>query len=130
MKHDAVEPVPVGQTSEAAPAGNTSVGDNAPKHNVADFLSRVVAWPEAGTPGFINLHWTFPAHAGMGGKPFTNLSDALSFIDQAKQPAHIKDLYFCLSLQAKTGPGRNGEPTALRKAAHALTLKAVWLDIE
>ena len=59
----------------------------------------------------------FSSHSGMGGKPFTHLSDALSFIERAKnQPADIKDLYFCLSLQAKTGPIRNGKPTALRKA--------------
>jgi hypothetical protein len=67
----------------------------------------------------------------MGGKPFTDLSDALSFIEWAKnQPADIKDLYFCLSLQAKTALGRNGEPTALRRAANAVALKAIWLDID
>jgi hypothetical protein len=67
----------------------------------------------------------------MGGKPFTNLSDALSFIESAKnQPADIKDLYFCLSLQAKTGPTRKGNPTALRRAANAVALKAIWLDID
>ena len=49
------------------------------------------------------MHWTFPSHKGMGGKPFTDLSDALSFIEWAKsQPEVFKDLYFCLSLQAKS----------------------------
>ena len=67
----------------------------------------------------------------MCGEPFTDLSDALSFIDWAKnQPADIKDLYFCLSLQAKTGLMRRGKPTALRRAVSALALKAVWLDID
>ena len=99
--------------------------------DVADFLSRVVPWPEPGTPGFINVHWTFPSHGGMGGKPFAELSDALSFIERAKnQPAVIKDLYFCLSLQAKTGLARNGEPTASRKRENAVALKAIWLDID
>jgi hypothetical protein len=67
----------------------------------------------------------------MGGKPFTDLPDALSFIEWAKnQPADIKDLYFCLSVQAKTGLGRKGKPTALRRAANAVALKAIWLDID
>ena len=39
-------------------------------------------------------------------------------------------MYFCLSLQAKTGPLRNGKLTALRKAANAVALKAIWLDID
>ena len=106
------------------------MSDNADKH-VADFLSRVDPWPEQGTSGFINVHWTSRSHKGMGGKPFTELSDALSFIEWAKsQRADIKDLYFCLSLQAKTGLARNGESTALRRAANAVALKAIWLDID
>ena len=91
----------------------------------------MVPWPQPGTSGFINVHWTFPSHRGMGGKPFTQLAEALPFVELAKsQPADIKDLYFCLSQQAKTGPGRNGELTAVRKAANALALKAIWLDID
>ena len=76
----------------------------------SEFLSRVAPWPEPGTPGFINIHYTFPTHPGMGGRAFTDLSDALSFIEWAKgRPDFIKDLYFCLSLQEKAdAPGRVG----------------------
>jgi hypothetical protein len=99
--------------------------------DVGDFLSRALPWPQPGAPGFINVHWTSPSHKGMGGRAFTQLADALSFIEWAKnQPVDIKDLYFCLSLQAKTGPIRNGKPTALRRAANAIALKAIWLDID
>jgi hypothetical protein len=67
----------------------------------------------------------------VGGKSFTELAEALSFVEWAKnQPVDIKDLYFCLSLQTKTGPIRNGKPTALRRAANAAALKAIWLDID
>jgi hypothetical protein len=67
----------------------------------------------------------------MGGKPFTDLSDVLSFINWAKShPDAVKDLYYCLSLQAKTGPERNGKPTALRNRENAVALKAIWLDID
>jgi hypothetical protein len=102
-----------------------------PEKDLADFLSRIVPWPQPDAPGFVNVHWTFPSYKGMGGRAFTELSGALSFIEGAKnQPADVKDVYFCLSLQAKTGPIRNGEPTAVRKAANALALKAIWLDID
>jgi len=67
----------------------------------------------------------------MGGKPFVHLSDALSFIGWAKShPEAAKDLYFCLSQQAKSGPVRNGKTTAMRKGANAVALKAIWLDID
>jgi hypothetical protein len=109
----------------------SAAGGTGTENDAADFLSQVVPWPQPGAPSFINIHWTFPAHPGMGGAPFTDLSDALSFIDWAKnQPADIKDLYFCLSLQARTGPMRKGKPTALRRAANAVAVKAIWLDID
>ena len=99
--------------------------------DLADFLSRVVPWPQPDAPGFVNVHWTSSSHKGMGGKPFTDLSDALSFIEWAKsQPEVFKDLYFCLSLQAKSGPLRDGKPPALRRAANAVALKAIWLYID
>ena len=102
-----------------------------PGKDFADFLARVVPWPQAGEPGFINLHWTFPSHDGMGGTPFVQLSDALSFIGWAKShPEAVKDLYFCLSQQAKSGPVRNGKATAMRNGGNAAAVKAVWLDID
>ena len=72
--------------ARAPPEGVLSAaGAPAPEKDVADFLSRVVPWPQPDAPGFINVHWTFPSHGGMGGKPFTQLADALSFIEAAKR---------------------------------------------
>jgi len=97
----------------------------------ADFLRRVVPWPSSGAPGFINLHWTLPDRAGMGGKPFSKLADLLSMVPWCNShPAIVKDLYFCLSRQSQAGPVVNGKAKVLRNANNATFLKAVWLDID
>lgn len=104
----------------------------------ADFMARVVPWPTAGE-GVINLHWTFADRANpnivakgvMGGKPFSTLADLLGFIPWANgRPGLIKDLYFCLSQQAETSPLVNGKLKAVRLAANATALKAVWFDLD
>lgn len=67
----------------------------------------------------------------MGGRAFTELADALSFMEWAKgRPNKIKDLYFCLSLQEKAEPTDNGKLKTLRAITSALALKAIWLDID
>jgi hypothetical protein len=45
------------------------------------------------------------------------------------QPS-IKDQYFCMSRQSKTGKVRNGKVYSTRHALDAMFLKAVWLDID
>ena len=51
----------------------------------------------AGISGFINVRSTF-LPSGISSKPFTDLSNTLSFIESAKShPEAIKDLYYCLS---------------------------------
>ena len=49
-----------------------------------------------------------------------------------RNPTAIKDIYFCLSLQAKTLPPKKpgGDERAARHADDALALKAIWLDID
>jgi hypothetical protein len=42
----------------------------------------------------------------------------------------MKDIYYCLSSQAKTGPAINGIPTAVRNAQNADDVKALWLDVD
>ena len=97
----------------------------------ADFLKRVLPWPQDGAPGLVNVHWTRPEGHGMPGKPFTRLDDFMSFIDWAKNNPGFKDIYFCLSLQSETGPLKNnGIPSAKRSKHNARAVKAIWLDID
>lgn len=104
-----------------------------------NFMARVVPWPGPGEKGYINIHWKVvnkdhPEDRNrdfFGGRAFTTVDDLL---EQAKwgdlHPNIIKDIYFCLSLQAKHGGFSAGRMKAKRDAKEALALKAIWLDID
>lgn len=97
-----------------------------------EFMERVVPWPASDEDaGYINLHWTKPGSPGMRGRPFKNVQDFISFAQWgASKPSTMKDIYFCLSLQATTGKVFHGKPTAVRTIPTALKLKAIWLDVD
>src|SRR5208282_5279319 len=116
--------------SNTDPAKTAGVND--PAKDAADFLRRVVPWPSAGAQGVINVHWLTPdGKGGMPGKPFADLASLLGFIPWANAHAKwIKDIYFCLSLQAQTGLTKTGKVKAARHANAALALKALWLDVD
>jgi len=102
-----------------------------PAKDPADFLRRVVPWPAAGAAGFINMHWTSPRYQGMSGRPFNQLADFLAMVPWCNaNPQLVKDVYFCLSQQAKTGATVNGKMKAARSAKDATFLKAIWLDVD
>ncbi len=115
--------------SNTDPANADGVND--PANDDADFLRRVVPWPVPGAAGVINMHWTSPRHAGMSGRPFNQLSDFLAMVPWCNShSAWVKDVYFCLSQQAKTGVTGNGKVRAARSSVDALFLKAIWLDVD
>lgn len=106
---------------------------------IREFMGRVVAWPGDNDPGYVNLHWTSPNHGNpaatgrefyWGGKPFRTLDQFLNTAAWALDKPNIKDIYYCLSLQKEAGLTKNGKPKPERKAANALFLKALWLDID
>jgi hypothetical protein len=106
-----------------------------PAKNAADFLTRVVPWPGGSAPSYVNLHWTMPNPRNAkeviwSGKATTSVDEFLRLTKWALKNANIKDIYFCLSLQAHTGKNARGEPTVLRKKEQALALKAIWLDVD
>ena len=110
---------------------NSTNDDSAPGKTAVDFLTRVVPWPQAGAPGFINMHWTNPDHPGMGGRPFSKIADFLAMVPWCNShPEMVKDVYFCLSQQSQTGPIDGGRAKVKRSAANATFLKAIWLDID
>ena len=100
--------------------------------SVADFFARVVPWPRAGAPGVCNMHWSLVKYDhAMGGRPFSTLVDFMAYINVASnRPATVKDIYFCLSMQEKMGPTKNGYITALRNRDNVAGLKALWLDLD
>ena len=101
-----------------------------------DFMQQVVAWPGPDGPGWVNLHWVTP-HIGRNGKPLWGgkpYKDVKSFMDMvqwgAGKPSVMKDIYFCLSTQSSVETRKNGKLRAMRSAATALVLKAIWLDVD
>ena len=116
-------------TTPNAAGASSSTG---PVKLTADFLRRVLPWPQAGAQGVINVHWTTPnGQGGMPGKPFADLAPLIGFVPWANNhPKWIKDIYFCLSLQAKTGLTKTGKIKAARHADDALAFKAIWADVD
>lgn len=98
-------------------------------------MLRVVPWPGAGAPGYVNLHWRMDSEdkkkSFWGGRPFQTVENLLSMVNWCNErPATIKDQYFCLSLQSEQGKYSKGRATAKRVAANAMSLKAIWLDVD
>lgn len=99
-----------------------------------EFISRVVPWPGAGSPGVVNMHWKAKSQNGnffWGGRPQNSVDDFVSLARwSVGRPNIITDIYFCLSMQSQTGKYSRGKPGVARSADCAMALKAVWLDID
>jgi hypothetical protein len=102
---------------------------------IKDFMSRVVPWPSNGE-GYINLHWLVPSRRDPAkkvwlGKPFTNVDDFLSFARWAASSGrNITDIYYCTSQQSTAGKTKAGKDLAIRNAANAKALKALFIDVD
>jgi hypothetical protein len=104
-----------------------------------EYLARVLAWPQPGEAGFVNIHWTFPSRRTPGkadwtGRAVVSLKDAVSNLEWAMRIADTKDIYACLSLQSSCNPRISGKGnkynSPIRLAQNAMYLKAFWLDID
>lgn len=99
-------------------------------------MSRVVPWPVQGEPGWINLHWRIPnPHDPLkpdiwAGKPARTLVEFMNLLDWVTTRPNTRDVYFCLSLQGKTGLNSKKNVVAARHSDDALLLKALWLDLD
>ena len=100
--------------------------------SVRDFLSRVVPWPGDG-PGYVNAVWK-NVHGRIGhGRPFKDVDEFMAFTITwgNAHPAYVKDMYFCTSLQARTGGvDRGGKVFAARSAADALGQRSLFTDLD
>lgn len=106
-----------------------------------EFLKRVIPWPTEDRgiyTGYANLHWTFlKAGTSAKGKPlwsgraFQTLSKFSDFIDWASQQSSFRDIYYCVSRQSSAAVDpKKGTLKAVRLAANAIDLKAIWLDVD
>jgi hypothetical protein len=102
---------------------------------VQEFMSRIVPWPGADAPGYVNLHWRAkntrePDKKYWGGKPTRTVTDFLKAAAWASQRDFIEDLYFCTSLQSTAGKNTKGNSTVARSKDLAISLRAIWLDVD
>lgn len=100
-----------------------------------EFIARVVPWPGANTPGVVNTHWraknSTTGNFYWSGRPHNTVDSFVSLVSWVNQRQNfIQDVYFCLSLQSKTGKYTRGKPGVARSADNAVALKAIWLDID
>lgn len=95
--------------------------------SVREFMSRVVPWPaDQSSAGYVNLVWT----PGFTGKPYKTIDEFERGVAWAKSKENIKDLFYCLSLQAETTTNQYNKIIQKRHADKALALRSIWLDID
>lgn len=105
------------------------------------FLSRVIAWPTADEPGYVNLHYTVSktnpktGKPYWGGNPYRTVDACLRGLEAAQRRDTVRDIYFCLSTQAQTEwkevtPGGKKFEVALRNARNAISIKVFAVDID
>jgi hypothetical protein len=101
-------------------------------------MSAVLAWPETPIdPGYVNLHYSTvdrknpsgPLLKGMGW-PFRSLDALIRRASWINTTTQFKDVWFCTSLQSAMKKNTKGKPKAVRFAANALKLKAIWVDLD
>ncbi len=108
-------------------------------------MAAVVPWPASQQDaGWVNLAYSYvdsrTPDGKRGGKfpvangwPFKAVDQLVSRAAWTNmQTLRFKDQWYCLSLQAtvKADPNRPGKFKAQRGAAHALKVKAIWVDID
>src|SRR5712691_3051719 len=107
--------------------------------NVREFFRRVLPWPvedQGGYTGYVNLHWTVPNRHNLKAKPFwlgkpaQTLDGFFNTLTWVRGLPDTRDIYFCTSVQSDTTTTKNGKIAAMRNAANALAMKAIWLDLD
>lgn len=108
------------------------------------FLENVLVWPgSAQAPGWINVHVNVKnknpsdtSHKNNGGKPwvpgwpFKTVDDVLNRINWVESTTDFFNVWVCMSQQSECAQKANGKPKAVRKAANATWLKAIWIDCD
>lgn len=105
--------------------------------NVREFIARVLPWPvedQGSYTGYVNIHWTVPGKNGKKpfwlGKPTQTVNGFFNTLTWVRALENTRDIYFCTSLQSQTTTTKKGKEAALRLAANAIAMKAIWLDLD
>src|SRR6266566_1291961 len=85
-----------------------------------EFLSRVVAWPRANDPGYVNVHWRSLKQGGMATCSTRTVDELIAKVEQLLTLPDA-DIYICMSQQKEKG---------IRNANNAQLLKSIFLDVD
>jgi hypothetical protein len=103
------------------------------------FLENVLVWPGSPqAPGWINVHVNAknddPTKNGgkpwVTGWPFKTIDEVLNRVSWVKTTDIFFNVWVCMSQQSECTKNTNGKPKAVRKAANATQLKAIWIDCD
>lgn len=100
---------------------------------MAEFIDRVVTWPGEDAPGHVNLHIASVKDDGKKfwwGKPYRTKHEFYAGLEYFKSLPGPNDIYFCTSVQAKATTNKAGKPKAERLKQNALSLRALFMDID
>lgn len=111
---------------------------------VSAFMATVVPWPGSpNEPGYVNLQTSYVdrktadgkkngKYPVAAGKPFRDVGQLVSRAAWVNGTTQFKDVWYCLSLQSQTKPDPHnpGKLKAVRAAANALAIKAIWVDVD
>jgi hypothetical protein len=103
------------------------------------FLENVLVWPgSAQAPGWINVHVnaknTDPTKNGgkpwVAGWPFKTIDEVINRVSWVESTTDFFNVWVCMSQQSECAQKPNGKFKAVRKAANATLLKAIWIDCD
>lgn len=103
-----------------------------------EYLSRVLPWPEGGSPPYINVHWSFK-RANMdkkawSGRACTSVDEAIRNLEWAMSLPDTLDIYACMSSQSETKVtlGKNNREIrkAIRFEKYAVGFKSLFVDLD
>jgi predicted P-loop ATPase len=118
----------------------SAASQQAPVSDARTFLESVLVWPgSAQAPGWINVHVNAKNEdpTKNGGKPWVvgwpfktvdAVMDRINWI--ATMAPSLFNVWVCMSQQAECAPREGKKPKAVRKAANATWLKAIWIDCD
>lgn len=94
-------------------------------------------FPESGETAYINIHWSAPGQNGRrfwDGRACENVDDAIKTLNWALTSDGNKDIYVCMSSQArmeeKVSKRGYNYKKALRSANDAVSLKSLFIDVD
>lgn len=101
------------------------------------FVALHLPWPEEGKQGYVNIHWASTGQNGnkfWDGRACTTIDEFIRTLDWISRTSEPKDVYVCMSQQAraeeKTSKKGHKYLKAARSRSDTLGIKSLFLDVD